>query len=177
MAYVTPGTVAAGDVATAAAWNVLTNDVIALRDSIVRLDSQTRTTEYTSTATTVAGASDVFATDVTFTADGTSAYIVEFFCPCMIQPAVNDVKAEAFLVTGTGTGLGALNDIGIGNANTLGLPVFGVFSYTPSAGSTSINVRGIHNNTGTMRLRCGSGGTVYGDFVPMRLSVYGAKLT
>ena len=28
MAYVTPGTVAAGDVATAAAWNVLTNDVI-----------------------------------------------------------------------------------------------------------------------------------------------------
>ena len=31
MAYVTPGTVAAGDVATAAAWNVLTNDVIAFR--------------------------------------------------------------------------------------------------------------------------------------------------
>lgn len=30
MAYVTPGTVAAGDVATAAAWNVLTNDVIDL---------------------------------------------------------------------------------------------------------------------------------------------------
>ena len=30
MAYVTPGTVAAGDVATAAAWNVITNDVIAL---------------------------------------------------------------------------------------------------------------------------------------------------
>ena len=30
MAYVTPGTVAAGDVATAAAWNVLTNDVIAI---------------------------------------------------------------------------------------------------------------------------------------------------
>ena len=28
MAYVTPGTVAAGDVATAAAWNVITNDVI-----------------------------------------------------------------------------------------------------------------------------------------------------
>ena len=31
MAYVTPGTVAAGDVATAAAWNVITNDVIDLR--------------------------------------------------------------------------------------------------------------------------------------------------
>lgn len=28
MAYVTPGTVTAGDVATAAAWNVLTNDII-----------------------------------------------------------------------------------------------------------------------------------------------------
>ena len=28
MAYVTPGTVAAGDVATAAAWNVITNDII-----------------------------------------------------------------------------------------------------------------------------------------------------
>jgi len=32
MAYVTPGTVAAGDVATAAAWNVITNDVISFRD-------------------------------------------------------------------------------------------------------------------------------------------------
>ena len=31
MAYVTPGTVAAGDVATAAAWNVIANDVINLR--------------------------------------------------------------------------------------------------------------------------------------------------
>ena len=31
MAYVTPGTVAAGDVATAAAWNVITNDIINLR--------------------------------------------------------------------------------------------------------------------------------------------------
>jgi len=28
MAYVTPGTVAAGDVATAAAWNVITNDIL-----------------------------------------------------------------------------------------------------------------------------------------------------
>jgi hypothetical protein len=36
MAYVTPGTVAAGDVATAAAWNVLTNDVIDL-DSRLRV--------------------------------------------------------------------------------------------------------------------------------------------
>lgn len=33
MAYVTPGTVAAGDVATAAAWNVITNDVISFRDN------------------------------------------------------------------------------------------------------------------------------------------------
>jgi len=31
MAYVTPGTVAAGDVATAAAWNVIANDIINLR--------------------------------------------------------------------------------------------------------------------------------------------------
>jgi len=35
MAYVTPGTVAAGDVATAAAWNVLTNDVIDLDTRIL----------------------------------------------------------------------------------------------------------------------------------------------
>ncbi|MSO48193.1 MAG: hypothetical protein EXQ67_08965 [Thermoleophilia bacterium] len=38
MAYVTPGTVAAGDVATAAAWNVLTNDVINL-DARIGLQS------------------------------------------------------------------------------------------------------------------------------------------
>ena len=33
MAYATPGTVATGDVVTASAWNVITNDVISFRDN------------------------------------------------------------------------------------------------------------------------------------------------
>ena len=178
MAYVAPTVRSVGDAVTAADYNIMANDVIALRDSIVRLDTQTRTTEYTSTVTTIAGASDVFATDVTFTADGTSAYIVEFFCCDMVQPATNDVKASVHLVTGAGTGLGNMVAfMGIGNANTLGISVYSVFSYTPSAGSTSINIRGVINAAGTMRLRGGTGGSGLEDYVPTRLSVYGGKLT
>ena len=46
MAYVTPGTVAAGDVATAAAWDVVVNNEIALYQSIQRIGYTERTTNY-----------------------------------------------------------------------------------------------------------------------------------
>ena len=51
MAYVTPGTVAAGDVATAAAWNVLTNDVINLR-ALANVQSVLLTSSLTQVVTT-----------------------------------------------------------------------------------------------------------------------------
>ena len=59
MAYVTPGTVAAGDVATAAAWNVITNDIISLR-ALANVVQGT-----TTTATSIASTSF---TDTTITA-------------------------------------------------------------------------------------------------------------
>jgi hypothetical protein len=49
MAYVTPGTVAAGDVATAAAWNVVVNDVIDLDTS--RVANEAAWTAWTPTFT------------------------------------------------------------------------------------------------------------------------------
>jgi hypothetical protein len=48
MAYVTPGTVAAGDVATAAAWNVLTNNSIA-HQAAIRVSQVISTTYSTQT--------------------------------------------------------------------------------------------------------------------------------
>jgi hypothetical protein len=48
MAYVTPGTVAAGDVATAAAWNVIANDIIA-HQAAIRVSQVISTTYATQT--------------------------------------------------------------------------------------------------------------------------------
>lgn len=64
MAYVTPGTVAAGDVATAAAWNVLTNDVIDHEIYVANL--RTGFIDYTPTLTQSG----------TVTKTGTSRYMI-----------------------------------------------------------------------------------------------------
>jgi len=53
MAYTVPGTVASGDVATAAAWNVITNDIIDHESRIVT--SESAWTTYTPTWTAASG--------------------------------------------------------------------------------------------------------------------------
>ena len=76
MAYVTPGTVAAGDVATAAAWNVVVNDIVAFR--VPPMVSATRTAAQTisnATWTFISFTSEVFDTANMFTATDTKITI------------------------------------------------------------------------------------------------------
>ena len=78
MAYVTPGTVAAGDVATAAAWNVLTNDVIDTRAVLVNLKSTSLTTTTTTTVTTGGTYYDISGLSVSITPTSATSKIMIF---------------------------------------------------------------------------------------------------
>jgi len=173
MAYVTPGTVAAGDVATAAAWNVITNDVIDVDSRITqikRLGYVERTTQSDSSASTFAAGTNLFATDITFTADGTSAYRIEFFGgPGDTQAGGRDIYL-ALSVSGTETGRFHIFDV----SSRLGVQIACVRYLTPTAGSKTINFR--HLSGGTLTTIRSGNGTGTNQF-PMFMAVYGPDLT
>jgi hypothetical protein len=84
MAYVTPGTVAAGDVATAAAWNVVVGDIVDHETYVANL--RTGFIDYTPTLTQGA----------TVTKTGTSRYMV-------VNKLVTVYVALSITSTGTAT--------------------------------------------------------------------------
>ena len=166
---------AAGDVATAAAWNVLTNDVIALQQSIVRLAYGTRATSYTVSAnmTQLSTAAEVFSSDLSFTADGTSSYLVECYIPIIGCAANANYNLWIVLCKGDGTAIASLAQV-TGNASQR-LPG-GVtrYFYTPSAGTQTVNVRAIQETGGgNGLLENGASSGYTGSAAPMYLAIYG----
>lgn len=138
---------------------VLTDtQVVTASGGLVELGYVERTTSQSVTATTFAGASEVFATDLTFVADG-SPVVVEFYAP---QVAVGGTYIVMNLSNGS---TGDLGQIGYaassGTAKT-------EYRYTPSAGVQTLNVRAwVQSGTGT--LSGGAGGS--GQFPPILLRV------
>jgi hypothetical protein len=163
-------------VLTAAFWNTNVRDNSdALYQSIKRIGYQTRGTFgdgavnfFTVSSTTFASSAEVF-TDITWTADGTSAYIVEFFCPMVITGASAD-GIQVAICTGSGTNLGVVGEVYSTSGGVSGSPVHGRLFYTPAAGSASVNVRAKKASVNGA-LRFG------GEYTPGYLAVYGANIT
>ena len=176
MAWTTPTTVSAGEVLTAARYNQDTVDnANALYQSIQRIAHIERTTNYTVSSTTVAGATDVFSSDLAWTAAGSTAYRIEFFCPYVDTATNAGSSISIHLVNGSGTDLGRMAQWGNadGSRHEDGAQ-FCVYYYTPSAGSTTLNIRALRG-VANGALACGAGGI--GDNVPMFLTVFGPPLT
>jgi len=166
MPYVAPGTVAAGDVYTAAAHNIQVANVISLYSTVQRIGYQERTTSLSS-ATTFAGAGTAFGTAISFTADGTSSYRVHFYAPNVDNTTTGSVVLSLD-VSGTETGYTQLFNT---TTRTGGPFIFERF-LTPTAGSKTINFRFYAANTSTLQ-----GGTGVGAaYVPMFMAVYGPPL-
>jgi hypothetical protein len=173
MAFTTPGTAVAGEVLTAAFWNEQVRDnSLALKHTSTLYASQVRTTIETGiSATTFAAASELFTGgDATWTADGTSTYLVEFFVPFV-------VTASATHTTNFGLSDGGSNQLAlmgqINNLAGIGMPVLFRYYYTPAAGSRSVNIRvWVTSNTSDLYgENAGSG------FIPMYLRVTGAEIS
>jgi hypothetical protein len=171
MAWVTPTNVATGDVLTASKWNQdVVENTAQLYASQRRLAYQTRTSSLGSTATTVATASDIFSSDLTWTAAGSVTYWIEFYV-VRTQVAAGATYGSYSMVDGSGTDLGT---VALMYTASLQVPMFVKVPYTPSAGSVSVNFRLI-TNAGTTNLIAGAGGA--GADMPAWAAVYGPDLT
>lgn len=169
MAWSTPPDKSAGDQFTEAMWDdYVKGNTEHLYNSIQRLALVTATSN-ASANTTFATAANVFSTDATFTADGTSAYVVEVCIPLAETGAVAGAFMDIKLRGNSNADLGILARISRPTTTQAQSGnVYAKVFYTPSAGSTSLNVRGV----------CSSGGTMYGSLgFAMTLAVYGPETT
>ncbi len=168
MAFTTPGTAVAGDVLTAAFWNSNVRDnTDALYGNVRRLAYQTSTSNQTTT-TSFATAPNLVS-DATFTANGTSSYLVEVYIPLAETGGTNgsyidirfdidnvDIALISRITRSEGT-------------NASSASVFARFFYTFASGSRAVNMRPVH---------VGTAGTVYGtQGLPIALAIYGPPLT
>ena len=176
MPWTTPGTATAGEVLTAAFWNTNVRDnTNELYGSIRRLGYVTRTTDYSITANTVGAATDLFSSDLTFTAIAATAYRVEFYCPYLSTGTGAGDNARIHLCDGSGNDLGLMSFVGNGDGTRRAEnQVFAIYNYTPGAGSISLNIRPIKGG-GNGNLGGGTGGS--GQNMPAYLAVYGPAIT
>jgi len=179
MAFTTLGTVAPGDVLRAnsgtAAYNNVIGNIGTLYETVRRIGLTTRTSDYSTSATTVGAATNIFSAGITFTADGTSTYRVEFASSRILQPAANDSYLTIVLHNGT-AGLGSIAFVGSGVSSAVSAPVQRTAFIQFSAGSVTLNARGVVN-TGTGVVAGASGGTAALSYFPAYLAVYGPVLT
>ncbi len=172
MAWTTPGTATAGSVLTASFWNTNVRDnTNALYGGVRRLAYVTRTTAYTVSATSTGTGADIFASDLSFTADGTSTYKLVF-------------QVGTFAETGTSAGSRVYVELTDGtNVVTSNWPILGdgdgtnravsdihkTIFVTPAAGVATYNV---------IAFRTISNGNIYSSATaPTYLAAYGPILT
>lgn len=166
MPYVAPGTVAAGDVYTAAAHNIQVANVIALYSTVQRIGYQERTTTLAS-ATTFAGAGTAFGTAISFTADGTSSYRIHFYAPQTDTTTAQGVQVSLD-VSGTETGFAQQFAV----STRFGGPMVFERFLTPTAGAKTINFRFWAASSAILTAGTGIGNT----YTPMFMAVYGPPL-
>jgi hypothetical protein len=141
MPWTTPETFTAGQTLTAASMNALSENTRVLYTP-ARLAYVTRgsggTDNYTVSDTASPGSTDIFSSDATWTADGTSTYWVEVYFSIVEANAAGGSEVIITLVNGAGSIIYRLGVVGQANVRH---PFHIRVPYTPSAGSTSINVR------------------------------------
>jgi hypothetical protein len=131
----------------------------------VQVAEVTRTTNKTASGA-IGSNTDIFDTNLTFVADG-GTYIVEFFCGIMSNTNVSTTYFA--LMNGSGTDIGTMGLLTISGAGH-GEPVYLQRTYTPSAGSTTINIRA-YPDAGTSTLAAGNNTTGTSGRPPMFLRV------
>ena len=173
MPWTTPETFTAGQTLTAASMNAMTANDAVLRSGYLaqqRLAIQTTTT-FVNTNSSLSGSNEVF-TDLTYTADGTSTYRVEVFIPYIATATNAGANVQVHITNGGTTSVSFLGYVGVGDGTRGAInPVYGVYFDTPTAGTRTLNVKGVHGTaTGNIGASTGEGMTAF-------IAVYGPVLT
>jgi hypothetical protein len=146
----------------------------ALYGAVRRLAYIERTSNYQTTATTVATAPNMFSSNLTFTADGVSSYLVVFFSGSSMSHSGASGLISVFLTDGGNNALGRLSFHQQSGADERQNGAIHQRYYTPTAGSQSLNVRA-HTNSATLTMLMNNG--VGENDVPGFLAIYGPALT
>jgi hypothetical protein len=118
----------------------------------------TKASDVGTTGTTFAGGADILAAALSFTADGSSDYIVEASSPGWVNgTAGNGMQARLNLDTADG---GILSEVDIGTALGGDILPFAIRSIlvAPSAGAHTVNIRINSVAGGTTTVKAGAGG-------------------
>lgn len=150
MAWSTPDNYTAGQTLTAASMQKISDDLNALYASQRLLGYTTQSTTAGVSTTAAAPVNRLFPTSITFTADGTSAYVVEVDIPYLSSATNAGAYVVLYLCDNSGavyatSGGNALGFSPQGNGTQAGLGSFYArFRWTPTAGSKTVNVGATH---------------------------------
>jgi hypothetical protein len=174
MAWTTPSTYVAGAILTAASLNTNVRDnTNALYSTVQRLGYQARTSSYTTTSAVAPGPTNIFATSISWTADGTSAYLLEFYSPSVSTSSTAGSFVVTTFTTNTGTSICYATQSAFGDGTRQAInPNFARYLYTPAAGTATFNVRAYHGTAAGV-VDAGAGGNA---IAPMYMAVYGPPL-
>lgn len=127
----------------------------------------TQITSDVSVTATTEGTANTIITGASFTADGTSAYLIEFFSPQVITPGgATDRGISLVLLENTTVKLGFWAQILPSASMVERVPVHLQYRYTPAAGSTNFVVKAfVTAGTGTVKAGAGGSGTVAPAFL------------
>lgn len=150
MPWTTPETFTAGQTLTAASMNLISGDLTELYASQRLLGYTTQSATAGVATTAAAPVNRLFPTSITFTADGTSAYMVEIDIPYVLSATNAGAYVVLYLCDNAGavhaiSGGNALGFSPQGNGTQAGLGSFYArFRWKPTAGSKTVNVGATH---------------------------------
>lgn len=139
---------------------------------IRRLGFETRTSNYTASGTTHNNAANIFSSNITFTADGTSAYRAVFWSGRVDTIGTTVDIFITFSLDSAETGRLNLFDVG----ERMSVGYYFEHYFTPSAGSRTVNFRAYCPFAGSDPVINGGAGTGQSDY-PMFMAVYGPGVT
>ena len=135
-----------------------------------RLAFATRTSNYQTYANTIAGAPEVFS-DISFTANGTSSYLIEVGLGTSTYPSASGLVQSIYLTNGAGTAIALIANWQMQQQDRSSTGIT-KYWYTPSAGTITLNVVGTVNDPAqNFTINAGTG--VGGAAIPMYIAVFG----
>lgn len=161
MAFTTVVTHATGDVFPASDWNTYVRDDIAwVHGRLDPIAYGKKTSSVTSSATTFAGGTDVLASALSFTADGTSDYLLVATSRGWNNATASTANILEINLDGADRGAMATGSFSLANAAQT-IVALGVIA-TPAAGAHTVNAR-LYCSAATLATMVGGAGGVGAD--------------
>jgi hypothetical protein len=145
-----------------------TGGVAAWGTSAAQIGAEQAYVEFTAgvgCSATTEGTANTIVTAGAFTADGTSAYLIEFFCPSITTPAAGGATVDLVLYE-DGSSIGKIGRVLNAGASEIFGPVSASRRRVSASGSRTYSIRGfVSSGTGTANAGAGGNGNVMPGYI------------